>query len=222
MTERNETIAPETDKRAARRDSRLFEFVIGAGVLLISLISLFVAVSANRTQERMLAASVWPSLMFGTSSVSPEGVPEIRLDLDHPVAHAATGSVDACLGGAERRAPQGPVACLLLLGTRRLLAVRQRPRRPRIGAAMPAKAGGPLGRLSGNGNHEMRVVLSPLPLSSGAPTRTSSARGQAVCTHAPSRSSISVESPTGSSRTDRCTRSCTSRAAALNLYLDSR
>ena len=80
MTERNETIAPETDK-PARRDSRLFEFVIGAGVLLISLISLFVAVSANRTQERMLAASVWPSLNFGTSDVSPEGVPQITLDL---------------------------------------------------------------------------------------------------------------------------------------------
>lgn len=73
--------SPEADKPAARRDSRLFEVVIGGGVLLISLISLFVAVSANRTQERMLAASVWPSLMFGTSSVSPEGVPEIRLDL---------------------------------------------------------------------------------------------------------------------------------------------
>jgi len=81
MTERNETIASESDKPTARRDSRLFEFIIGAGVLLISLISLFVAVSANRTQERMLAASVWPSLMFGTSSVSPEDVPEIRLDL---------------------------------------------------------------------------------------------------------------------------------------------
>jgi hypothetical protein len=81
MTERNETLASEADKPAARRDSRLFEVVIGAGVLLISLISLFVAVSANRTQERMLAASVWPSLMFGTSSVSPEGIPEIRLDL---------------------------------------------------------------------------------------------------------------------------------------------
>ena len=80
MSERNETMS-EADKPAARRDSRLFEFVVGAGVLLISLISLFVAVSANRTQERMLAASVWPSLMFGTSSVSPQGVPEIRLDL---------------------------------------------------------------------------------------------------------------------------------------------
>jgi hydroxyethylthiazole kinase-like sugar kinase family protein len=75
MTERNETIASETDKPSARRDSRLFEFVVGAGVLLISLISLFVAVSANGTQERMLAASVWPSLMFGTSSASPEAFP---------------------------------------------------------------------------------------------------------------------------------------------------
>ena len=34
MTEKNETIASETDKPAARRDSRLFEFVVGAGVLL--------------------------------------------------------------------------------------------------------------------------------------------------------------------------------------------
>jgi hypothetical protein len=67
--------SPEIDKPAAPRDRRLFDVVIGAGVLLISLISLFVAVSANRTQERMLAASVWPSLMFGTSSVSPRASP---------------------------------------------------------------------------------------------------------------------------------------------------
>jgi hypothetical protein len=81
MTEKTGKLVPETDRPVARRDSRVFEVVIGVGVVLISLISLFVAVSANRTQERMLAASVWPSLMFGTSSVSPEGVPEIRLDL---------------------------------------------------------------------------------------------------------------------------------------------
>src|SRR5829696_1421369 len=36
------------------------------------------------------------------------------------------------------------------------------------------------------------------PSSSGAPARTSPARAQAVCTHAPSKSSISVESPIGS------------------------
>jgi hypothetical protein len=71
----------EIDRPAVRRDSRLFEVVIGGGVLLISLISLFVAVSANRTQERMLAASVWPSLLFGTSDVSPDGAPQVTFDL---------------------------------------------------------------------------------------------------------------------------------------------
>lgn len=58
-----------------------FELLVGLGVLLISLVSLFVAVSANRTQERMLAASVWPTLQFGTSNVSVEGVPQVTLDL---------------------------------------------------------------------------------------------------------------------------------------------
>lgn len=60
---------------------RGFEISIAAGVLLISLVSLFVAVSANRTQERMLAASVWPSLIFGTSSAAPDGTLQVSLDL---------------------------------------------------------------------------------------------------------------------------------------------
>lgn len=60
---------------------RLFELLIGAGVLLISAVSVFVAYSANRTQERMLAASVWPSLLFGTSDVAQDGSPQLSIDL---------------------------------------------------------------------------------------------------------------------------------------------
>lgn len=60
---------------------RRFDLLMGLGVLLISAVSLWVAVSANRTQERMLAASVWPSLQFGTSNTSTEGEPQIALDL---------------------------------------------------------------------------------------------------------------------------------------------
>jgi hypothetical protein len=60
---------------------RGFDLLMGLGVLLISVVSLVVAVSANRTQERMLAASVWPSLMYGTSNISSEGEPQIALDL---------------------------------------------------------------------------------------------------------------------------------------------
>ena len=73
--------APVKPIRARRNRRRSFDILVGAGVLLISLVSLFVAVSANRTQERMLAASVWPSLQFGTSNVSPDGAPQITLDL---------------------------------------------------------------------------------------------------------------------------------------------
>src|SRR5688572_730753 len=60
---------------------RGFDLLIAVGVLAISLISLFVAVSANRTQERMLAASVWPSLQFGTSNVGTDGAPQLTFDL---------------------------------------------------------------------------------------------------------------------------------------------
>ena len=54
-------------------------------------------------------------------------------------------------------------------------------------------------------------------MSSGAPARTSPARARAVCTHAPSRSSISAESPIGSSRRDRWPRSRHSPGAPLDI-----
>jgi hypothetical protein len=60
---------------------RRFDLAIAIGVLLISLISLFVAFSANRTQERMLAASVWPSLQFGTSNIGQDGSEQLTFDL---------------------------------------------------------------------------------------------------------------------------------------------
>lgn len=79
---RHESVPPSLPPRVAHvLAGRGFELLIGGGVLLISLISLFVAVSANRTQERLLAASVWPSLIFGTSSASLEGVPQVSFDL---------------------------------------------------------------------------------------------------------------------------------------------
>lgn len=77
MTE-NETPPPAP---AGRRDLPLFEIVMGTAVLLISLVSLFVAVSANRTQERMLAASVWPSLTFATGNADADGTRQVSFDL---------------------------------------------------------------------------------------------------------------------------------------------
>lgn len=75
-------IRDEPHGAAARRgDGRTFDLVIGAFVVLISLVSLFVAMSANRTQERMLAASVWPSLLFSTGNANQQNAPMIVIDL---------------------------------------------------------------------------------------------------------------------------------------------
>lgn len=74
-------IPPRAPRAVPRGRSRWFEIVIGASAILISVVSLVVAISANRTQERMLAASVWPSLIFGTSDAAPDGTSEVSLDL---------------------------------------------------------------------------------------------------------------------------------------------
>jgi len=63
------------------RSERRTELFIGACVVLISMISLFVAVSANRTQERLLAASNWPYLQYNSSNVDGAGKSVISFNL---------------------------------------------------------------------------------------------------------------------------------------------
>lgn len=72
---------PAPHRRGRLPPRRTFEFVVGACAIVVSIVSLFVAISANRTQERMLAASVWPSLLFSTSNAAPDGSPRIGIDL---------------------------------------------------------------------------------------------------------------------------------------------
>jgi hypothetical protein len=67
--------------RRGRVDDRRVELLIGFCVVLISVVSLFVAASANRTQERLLAASVWPNLQFATGNADRDGKPAITFDL---------------------------------------------------------------------------------------------------------------------------------------------
>jgi hypothetical protein len=55
-------------------------FVAGCA-LLVSVVSLFIAYQANRTQERMLAASVWPYLSWGTNNIDQNGQDEISFNL---------------------------------------------------------------------------------------------------------------------------------------------
>ncbi len=65
---------------SARMSPRL-EILIGAAAVLISLASLGLTISANRTQERLLAASTWPFLVYGTGNRMEDGTSAISLAL---------------------------------------------------------------------------------------------------------------------------------------------
>lgn len=57
------------------------EYVIGGAAVAISAISLQVALNANQTQERLLAASTWPHMQFGTGNRLDDGTQAVTLSL---------------------------------------------------------------------------------------------------------------------------------------------
>lgn len=85
-----------------RRPSTMgwLEYVIGGAAVLISAISLQVAVSSNRTQERMMAASTWPHVQYGTGNRLPEDVSSITFNLHNAgVGPARIKTVQVIHGG---------------------------------------------------------------------------------------------------------------------------
>lgn len=67
------TPAPQRRNRA--------DLMIGAAAVLISAVSLGLAISANRTQEKLLAASTWPFLQYATGNRTSDGQSAIMLSL---------------------------------------------------------------------------------------------------------------------------------------------
>lgn len=59
------------------------EYVIGGAAVLISAISLQLAISANQTQERLLAASTWPHMQFSTGNRLDDGTQAVTLSLEN-------------------------------------------------------------------------------------------------------------------------------------------
>lgn len=57
------------------------DLLVAGCALLVSVVSLFIAWQANHTQERMLAASVWPYLSWGTNNIDQNGQDEISFNL---------------------------------------------------------------------------------------------------------------------------------------------
>jgi hypothetical protein len=74
---------PDTDGR--HNSGRIWiDALIAASAIVISLASLWVAVREGRTQERLLSASVWPYLQYGSSNVSVStGVSQLDFTLQN-------------------------------------------------------------------------------------------------------------------------------------------
>ena len=73
----------ENNEQNGRARSLAVEVMLGAAAVLISAISVAVAISANKTQERLLAASTWPNLSFGTSNLNDALEQEISFELSN-------------------------------------------------------------------------------------------------------------------------------------------
>ena len=78
----------------------MLEYIIGGAAVLISAISLALAISANRTQERLLAASTWPFLQYYTGNRADDGSSSISFSLQNAgVGPARVRSVQVEYGG---------------------------------------------------------------------------------------------------------------------------
>lgn len=59
----------ETSERPHRTGFFWLDLLVAVSAVVISIVSLFVAQRADRTQERLLAASTWPYVEFSTSNI---------------------------------------------------------------------------------------------------------------------------------------------------------
>jgi hypothetical protein len=71
------------EPRRLQLDDQSQRYLASAFAVVVSLISLWVAFSANDTQERLLAASVWPTLEYGTGNRDDQGRDMIILEIDN-------------------------------------------------------------------------------------------------------------------------------------------
>jgi hypothetical protein len=76
-------MAGPEDRRREWLDDKSERYLASVFAVVVSLISLWVAFSANRTQERLLAASVWPTLQYGTGNRDDAGRDMIIMEIDN-------------------------------------------------------------------------------------------------------------------------------------------
>ena len=72
---------PETPDRPHRTGLPIIDLIIGLSAIIISVASLWVALRADRTQERLLQASVWPYIEYDTSDATENGGKRLAFEI---------------------------------------------------------------------------------------------------------------------------------------------
>lgn len=76
------SVDPEGVKAEGRRSGMPWlDLVIAVSAIVLSVISLVVAIGNARTQEKMVAATSWPLLQYSTSNISDDGSPMIVMEI---------------------------------------------------------------------------------------------------------------------------------------------
>ena len=122
------TSGDEVHAHAHKTGHRWVDMVIAVSAITISVISLFVAIAHGRTEEKLVAASSWPFLVFASSQdglvvgkrvvmlslenngVGPARVQSVRVMLDGRPVASRTALLAQCCGVA----PASPVEQLKL------------------------------------------------------------------------------------------------------------
>jgi hypothetical protein len=76
------SVDPEGVKPEGRRSGMPWlDLIIAVTAIVLSLISLAVAIGNARTQEKMVAATSWPLLQYSTSNIGDDGAPVIVMEI---------------------------------------------------------------------------------------------------------------------------------------------
>lgn len=83
---------PDVSERPHRTGVFWIDIAVALAAVCISVASLWIALRTDRTQERLLAASVWPVLLFETSDYAESGSPgETRHIIRFSITNAGVG-----------------------------------------------------------------------------------------------------------------------------------
>lgn len=94
-------MGPESEHSHHRHTGhRLLDVVLGVSAIVISLVSLFLAIQHGRVMERMVEASTWPYVIVDVSTYNMDGTPHVRLQiLNKGVGPARIDSLEVFYNG---------------------------------------------------------------------------------------------------------------------------